>query len=85
MKKTITIVAVIACFSFANAPKPLTVTGDVNEWSKHLQKLGIIRQIADQSDLPNQTVKFITKTIDSIEMFVVPQLNKQLSDTTKKK
>lgn len=85
MKKTILIVAVIAAFSFATAPKPLTVVGDLPEWNKHLNKLGTVRELVDRSNLPNQEVKFIIQTIDSLGAFIVPQLQKQLADTTKTK
>ncbi len=85
MKKTLTIVAIIAIFSFSNPPKTLTVSGDLPEWNKHLSKLDNVRALVDRSNLPNQEVKFIIQTIDSLGMFIVPQLNKQLADTSKKK
>lgn len=72
--------------SFATSEeKNLSVQAPVSEWEKHINKLEVIRQIADNSNMGNQEVKFITKSIDSLEMLIVPQLRKQLSDTTKKK
>lgn len=83
MKKTITFLFVITLLSFS-IEKELSVKANVNEWQKHINKLEVVRQIADESNLSNQQVKFITKTIDSLELLIVPQLQKQI-DTTKKK
>ena len=84
MKKTILVLTTAFLILSFVAPKVLRVEGDINEWQKHINKLEIIRQIADESNMPNQTVKFITKSIDSLEMLIIPQLKNQI-DTTKKK
>jgi hypothetical protein len=71
-----------------NVDKDLTVKARVEEWNKHLTKLEMIRSIADQSSMNHQEVKFISATIDSIELMVVPQLRAQIDatkDSTKKK
>lgn len=83
MRKTILVLSAIALFSFA-AQKELTVKATQDEWQKHFNKLETIRSIADESNLSNQQVKFITKSIDSLELLIIPQLRQQL-DTTKKK
>lgn len=84
MKKTLIAITLLVALGFSPT-KSLKVEADLNEWNKHINKLEIIRAIADESNLSNQQVKFITKTIDSIEMFIVPQLRKQLADTINKK
>ncbi|MEO6610756.1 MAG: hypothetical protein ABIT05_01445 [Chitinophagaceae bacterium] len=86
MKKVILIASVIVLGSFTGIAieKSLTVQAPVSEWQKHINKLEVIRKIADESNMGNQEVKFITKTIDSLEMLIVPQLRSQI-DTTKKK
>jgi hypothetical protein len=72
-------------FAFAPADKTLKVEAPLSVWNKHVNKLEVIRKIADESNLSNQEVKFITRTIDSLEMLVLPQLQKQLVDTLKPK
>ena len=84
MKKIILTLLIVSSFSFADTNR-LKVEGSLTEWNKHYEKLRAIRQIVDNSNMNNQEVKFITKTIDSLEMFIVPQLQKQLADTTKKR
>ncbi len=85
MKKIIISILLLFLFGFTDN-KPLEVKGDLPTWQKHINKLEIIRQIADNSDMSNQQVKFITKTIDSLELFIVPQIQSQLpKDTTQKK
>jgi hypothetical protein len=84
MKKLL-IICTIALLSFTVIEKELTVKAPIEVWDKHFKKLEIIRQIADESNLPNQQVKFITRSIDSLEMLVVPQIRLQLADTTKQK
>jgi len=87
MKKVMILLFVATCFSFTTQErqKSLTVQATTEEWQKHINKLEVIRQIADESNLSNQQVKFITRSIDSLEMLIIPQLRKQLADTTKKK
>lgn len=86
MKKVITILAAFIFLSFtATVEKEYSVKTDINSWQKHIDKLQTIRQIADESNLSNLQVKFITRTIDSLQMLIIPQLQTQLKDTTKKK
>lgn len=83
MKKTLTILLIVSLVAFA--PDKIKVEGSIADWNKHYNKLEMIRKIVDESNMSNPEVKFITRTIDSLEMFFVPQINKQLTDTTKKK
>lgn len=86
MKQLLLLITATLLFSFATSEeKNLSVQAPVSEWEKHINKLEVIRQIADNSNMGNQEVKFITKSIDSLEMLIVPQLRKQISDTTTKK
>jgi hypothetical protein len=84
MKKTIIALFAITLLSFGvvAVKKEFTVKAELPEWQKHINKLETIRAIIDESNLPNQQVKFVVKSIDSLEMLIVPQLQKQLSDTT---
>lgn len=84
MKKVLALITAAALLSFSIA-KELEVKAPVKEWEKHINKLETIRGLANESNLPHQQVKFINLTIDSLEMLVIPQLQKQLSDTIKKK
>lgn len=85
MKKIFIAVLFITLFSFkTNEVKKLKVELTQEQWVKHFNKLSVIRQIADESNLSNQQVKFITRTIDSLEMELIPQLRPQI-DTSKKK
>lgn len=83
MKKLTTALLFIALVGFT-IEKELTVKADLPTWKKHVNKLETVRNIVDESTLNNQEVKFITRTIDSLELLIIPQLNTQL-DTTKKK
>jgi len=86
MKKVMILLFAVTLFSFTTQEvKTLTVQATTDEWQKHINKLEVIRQIADESNLNNQQVKFITRSIDSLEMLIIPQLRKQLADTIKKK
>lgn len=86
MKKiAITLLAVILLSFGIAEEKSLSVKATLVEWQKHITKLETIRAVVDESNLPNQQVKFITRTIDSLELLIIPQLNKELTDTTKKK
>ena len=86
MKKTILAFLAVAFLSFGLAEeKSLSVKATATDWQKHINKLEYIRQIADESNLSNQQVKFITKTIDSLEILIIPQLRTQIDTTVKKK
>lgn len=74
---------ILLLFSFS-PEKKYTVEQTLPEWQKHLNKLETVKAIIDDSNLPNQQVKFIVKSIDSLQMVIVSQLRSQL-DTTKKK
>lgn len=84
MKIIIALLAVTLLSFGYTIEKELSVKAKTTEWQKHIDKLEIIRQIADESNLSNQQVKFITKTIDSLEILIIPQVRAQL-DTVKKK
>jgi hypothetical protein len=82
MKKRFLLIAVLL-MGFTWPDNNLTVKATLTEWNYHLNKLEAIRQIVDNSNMGNLEVKFITRTIDSLELFIVPQLKAQI-DSTKK-
>lgn len=72
----------LCLLSFA-ADKIFTIKFTEAEINKQWSKLNLVKQIAEESNLPHQQVKFITTTIDSLQMVIAPQVNEQLkSDTT---
>ena len=73
----------IALFAF-QPEKKIKVELPVPVWEKHLYKQSVIRQIVDASDMPHQQAEFVKKSIDSLFMDAMPQLQAQV-DTTKKK
>ena len=84
MKKTILILLVICLVSFT-AERTFTIRFTESQINKHWQKLDIIKQLIDKSDLPHQTVSFVIKSTDSLQMDILPQVQAQLADTLKKK
>jgi len=48
---------------------------DIN---KHYQKLSVIRQIVDNSNLSHQEVVYVTKAIDSLQSEILTQVKAQL-------
>lgn len=78
-------VLLLSCLSFAPSEKLLKVEASLDTWNKHYIKLETIKKILDESNLPNQQVKYAVKSIDSLEMLIVAQLQKQMADTSKKK
>ena len=46
--------------------------------NKHYQKLSVIRQIVDNSNLSHQEVVYVTKAIDSLQADMVAQVKAQL-------
>ena len=84
MKKLLTIAVSILLLSFAGE-KYFTVKFSEAQLNKHWQKLNAIKNIAEESNLPHQTVKFITLSIDSLQMDIAGQVQAQLKDTLKKK
>ena len=75
MKKLL--IAALALCSFKTTDeKKLKVEMTLEQWAGHISRLNAIKKIADESNLPNQEVKFIVATIDSFEKVAIPQLNK---------
>lgn len=65
--------------------KDLSVKGKREQWVYHVQSLNAISAWVDNQNAPHNEVKEVQKRIDSLLRFIVPQLNKQISDTTKQK
>jgi hypothetical protein len=78
MKKlSIAILLTLTMISFA-PEKKLKVELPLNIWSKHLQKLEVVRGVIEETNLPHQQVTFVTRTIDSLEMDLYAQLTPQV-------
>lgn len=82
MKKTIFVLSVIllSSFTYNVIEKEFTIKFSETEINKHWQKLEAIKQIVNESNLPHQQVVFIGKSIDSLQMTISAQVQKQLKD-----
>ena len=60
------------------AEKTFTFKFSETEINKHYQKLSVIRQIVDNSNLSHQEVVYVTKAIDSLQADMVAQVKAQL-------
>jgi hypothetical protein len=68
---------VMALTAFA-AEKTFTLKFSETEINKHYQKLSVIRQIVDNSNLSHQEVVYVTKAIDSLQADILTQVKGQL-------
>jgi hypothetical protein len=68
---------VMALTAFA-AEKTFTLKFSETEINKHYQKLSVIRQIVDNSNLSHQEVVYVTKAIDSLQAEIVAQVKTQI-------
>jgi hypothetical protein len=88
MKTTLAVLCfVLVLFAFRKEePKKYNLSFDVQTLVKHTQKILAVRQIIDQSNLPNQQVKFSLASIDSLMMDISAQVGAQMAaDTINKK
>jgi hypothetical protein len=60
------------------AEKVFTLKFSETEINKHYQKLSVIRQIVDNSNLSHQEVVYVTKAIDSLQADILTQVKGQL-------
>ena len=83
MKKTILVLAVIllSSFTYNVIEKEFTLKFKEQELSKHFQKLSLIKQIVNESNLPHQSVVFVSNSIDSLQS----EISKQVSEQVKTK
>jgi hypothetical protein len=89
-KKLSCLLLVLTCLAFVPADKPLKVEGNFQIWNKHLTRMENIKQILrnkvtvqDNTFTPKE-IEYIYATNDSLESFIVVQLQRQLADTAKK-
>jgi hypothetical protein len=75
---------VMALTAFA-AEKTFTLKFSETDINKHYQKLSVIRQIADNSNLSHQEVVYVTKSIDSLQAEILTQVKSQLVQETPSK
>lgn len=68
---------VMALTAFA-AEKTFTLKFSETEINKHYQKLSVIRQIVDNSNLSHQEVVYVTKAIDSLQADILTQVKGRL-------
>ena len=68
---------VMALTAFA-AEKTFTLKFSETDINKHYQKLSVIRQIVDNSNLSHQEVVYVTKAIDSLQADILTQVKGQL-------
>jgi hypothetical protein len=66
MKKTLTILSALALMSFA-AERFITVKFTEPQLNYHWRNLESIKKIVDESNLSHAQVKFIMKSIDSLQ------------------
>jgi hypothetical protein len=60
------------------AEKSFTLKFSETEINKHYQKLSIIKQIVDNSNLAHQDVVFVSKSIDSLQAEILTQVKAQI-------
>ncbi len=60
------------------AEKVFTLKFSETDINKHYQKLSVIRQIVDNSNLSHQEVVYVTKAIDSLQADIVTQVKAQI-------
>jgi hypothetical protein len=60
------------------AEKTFTLKFSETDINKHYQKLSVIRQIVDNSNLSHQEVVYVTKAIDSLQSEILSQVKAQL-------
>jgi len=61
------------------AEKTFTLKFSETDINKHYQKLSVIRQIVDNSNLSHQEVVYVTKAIDSLQAEILTQVKSQLA------
>ncbi len=66
MKKTLTIISALALMSFA-AERFIAVKFTEPQLNYHWRNLENVKKIVDESNLPHAQVKFIIKSIDSLQ------------------
>lgn len=60
------------------AEKTYTLKFSETDINKHYQKLTIIKQIVDNSNLAHQDVLFVAKSIDSLQAEILTQVKAQI-------
>ena len=77
VKGIFTGVCLMALTAFT-AEKVFTFKFSETDINKHYQKLSVIRQIVDNSNLSHQEVVYVTKAIDSLQADIISQVKAQL-------
>ena len=77
-------IGLILLTAFA-AEKTFTLKFSETDINKHYQKLSVIRQIVDNSNLSHQEVVYVTKAIDSLQAEILTQVKAQIEPAPTKK
>ncbi len=91
MKKTILLLLTVTLLSFIptqnknTEEKKYTVSLTINEWQSNLNLLDYIKGAIKQSDLPTRIALPLIDSISKFQQTIITPIQKQLSDTTKKK
>ena len=83
--KGFTIALVLMIMISFTAEKVFTLKFSEADINKHYQKLSVIRQIVDNSNLSHQEVVYVTKAIDSLQADILTQVKAQLEPAPIKK
>ncbi len=83
-KGILTGIGLMALTAFT-ADKVFTFKFSETDINKHYQKLSVIRQIVDNSNLSHQEVVYVTKAIDSLQADIISQVKTQLANETSSK
>jgi hypothetical protein len=75
---------IMALTAFA-AEKTFTLKFSETDINKHYQKLSVIRQIVDNSNMSHQEVVYVTKAIDSLQSDILTQVKAQIEPAPTKK
>ena len=67
------------------AEKTFTLKFSETDINKHYQRLSVIKQIVDNSNLSHQEVVYVTKAIDSLQADIVTQVKAQIEPAPTKK
>ena len=84
IKGILTGIGIMFLTAFA-AEKTFTLKFSETDINKHYQKLSVIRQIVDNSNLSHQEVVYVTKAIDSLQAEILTQVKAQLVQETPSK
>lgn len=75
---------IMLMFASFTAEKIFVLKFSETDLNKHFQKLSVIKQIVDNSNMSHQDALFITRSIDSLQFEMISQVKSQLDNAPKK-